>query len=421
MRVLVASINFHPDHSGIALYSTDCAAFLAERGHTVTMVTGFPYYPSWRKRPGDRGALFRTETWRGMRVLRGYLYVPRRVDTVRRILHELSFAAFALINGLRAGRQDMVVVFSPPLLLGAVGVLLAYLWGARLVVNVQDLQPDGALSLGLMRPSLVIRLLLHLEQFVYRHATTIATISPGMRARLVEKGVEPERLLLWPNWIDIRTAERAPDGGRFRARFPELADRHLVAYAGNVGVKQGLDTLIALAGRLRDDPRVHVFLIGDGADRGRLEACARGEALPNLTFLPMLDPEAYKEMLVDVDVVFVGQRVGAGEFCFPSKLLGILALGKPLLVSADAGSELARVVSEGRCGFVASPDDPATLHRHLLALLTRPALRSRLGVRGRKVAGTFQRDAVLADAIAGMQQECPQLPTLAVETRWGRA
>jgi colanic acid biosynthesis glycosyl transferase WcaI len=136
VRILASSINFYPDHSGIALYSTDMPVYLAEHGHKVTMVTGFPYYPNWRKRPQDCGKLFETEEYMGVRVLRGYLYVPRTISTFHRILHELSFVFLAFFNFFRAGRQECIVVISPPLLLGLVGIVFKYLWRAQLVVHL---------------------------------------------------------------------------------------------------------------------------------------------------------------------------------------------------------------------------------------------------------------------------------------------
>lgn len=113
VKILVSSINFHPDHSGIALYSTDLPVYCAEHGHEVTMVTGFPYYPSWRKSPQDSRRLFGTDEYENVKVLRGYLYVPEEVSTLKRILHELSFVVFAILNFLRAGRHDCIVIFSP--------------------------------------------------------------------------------------------------------------------------------------------------------------------------------------------------------------------------------------------------------------------------------------------------------------------
>jgi colanic acid biosynthesis glycosyl transferase WcaI len=408
MRILVSSINFHPDHSGIALYATDLPVFLAERGHDVTMVTGFPYYPYWRKRPADGRRWFRVDHHRGVRVLRGWLYVPAAPSTARRIVHEISFALFAALNFLRAGRHDCVVVLSPPLLLGVVGVVFATLWRARLVVNVQDLQPDAALSLGMVAPSPLTRALLAVEAFVYRHSDHVSTISQGMRRRLIVKGVPAAKLALCHNWIDVAAAQRRPPAGRFRARHREAAGKLVVAYAGNVGAKQGLDVLVDLADALRAERDVHFFLIGEGADRPRLAARVDALALPNLTALPFLDADAYREMLADVDVSFIAQRAGAGDVFFPSKLLGIMAMGTPVLVAADARSELTAVVRETGCGLGAAPGDVAALAAHVGSLRD-PALRAALGARAAEAVWRYDRATVLT-GFASLFETVPSAP-----------
>lgn len=399
MKLLVTSINFHPDHSGIALYATDLPAFAASRGHAVTMVTGFSYYPHWRKRDADRGSLLRSETFSGVRVLRGYLYVPRKVTTRRRILHELTFACSAFFNFLRAGPHDCVVVLSPPLLLGLLGVVFKKLWGATLVLNVQDLQPDAALSLGMVKPSRALRMLLRLEAFVYRHSDLITTISEGMRDRLLAKGARRERTIVCPNWIDVVAASRHPPAGRFRADHPDAAGKVTVAYAGNIGAKQGLDVFVDLAAAMRDDRGVQFFLIGEGAEQERLCARAAALGLRNLTRVKFLGADAYREMLADVDVSFVAQRAGTGNVFFPSKLLGIMAMAKPLLISADPDSELATFVREHGCGLVASADDVAALAAHVRALAASPERRARLGRNGATVVRRFDRDVVLSELL----------------------
>ncbi len=303
MKILVTSINFHPEHSGIALYATDLPVFMAEQSHEVTMVTGFPYYPRWKKRPEDVGKLFSCEVFKGVKTLRGYLYVPRKATTLKRILHELSFAAFATLNFLRAGRQDCIVVVSPPLLLGVIGVLFKWWWRAKLVFHIQDLQPDAALSLGMVKPGLLIRTLLRIESFVYRHSDWVATITQGMLARLIEKGVPREKLGLCYNWIDVASAGWRRMPGRFRSKHPFAAEKLLVAYAGNIGVKQGVEVLVETAALMQSDPRTHFFIVGDGAERARLSCWAEEKRLRNLTFLPFLSQDDYFDMLEDIDIL----------------------------------------------------------------------------------------------------------------------
>ena len=112
MRVAILSLTYYPDHTGSAVYATDLARFLGERGHDVTVITTFPHYPSWKKQPGDKGTLFRTEKHGRVRVLRGYTYVPASVTSWKRVAYELSFLAFAAANALRAGPQDLVITVS---------------------------------------------------------------------------------------------------------------------------------------------------------------------------------------------------------------------------------------------------------------------------------------------------------------------
>ena len=395
MKILVSSINFSPDHSGIALYSTDLAVYFAEQGHEVTAVTGFPYYPKWEKHPEDWGRLFKSDQYKGVKVLRGYLYVPQRVTTLKRILHELSFVFFAMINFFRAGRQDCIVILSPPLLLGLVGIMFKWLGGAQFVFHIQDLQPDAALSLGMVKPGMLIRILQRIELFIYKHSNWVATITRGMRERLLNKGVPAEKLALYYNWINVEEASSKQYPGRFLAKHTDMKGKFLVAYAGNLGIKQGVDVLVEAAELLQNDPRFQLLIIGEGADRPRLMGIAEAKRLRNLTFLPFLSPGEYTEMLSDVQVSFVAQKEKTGNVFFPSKLLGILAMSKPLLISADLDSELATTVSSGNFGLVVAAGDAKGVAEGIRRLESDSDLCSRLGQQGRKAVELWDRKIVL--------------------------
>jgi colanic acid biosynthesis glycosyl transferase WcaI len=395
VKILVASINFAPDHSGIGVYSTDFPKFLAEQGDEVTMVTGFSYYPAWKKRPEDRGRFFAEERWNGIRVLRGWLFVPGRVSTPARLWHEASFCFFAALNFLRAGRHEAVAVFSPPFLLGLVGKFFALLWRCPLVLNVQDLPLDAATSLGMVKRGWFSRLVSALERRVYRSADLVVSLSEGMLESLAAKGVRREKLEMVPNWIQLADDCLAP--GKFIAAHPEAEGKFLVTYAGNLGVKQGVDCLLRLAKAVEQDGRYHFFLIGDGADKPRLLRIAEELNLRNASFLPLLAPEDYRAMLVDVDVVFVAQKRVAGDSFFPSKLLGVMNQAKPLLVAAEPGSELACSVRKWKCGLVAEPEDILSQKLHLENFAADEALGRGLGGNGRREVEAFDRGKVLSD------------------------
>lgn len=402
MKILVSSLYFQPDHTGIALYSTDLAAYFAEQGHEVTVVTGFSFYPHWHKRPEDKGRLLAREQYQGMTLLRGFMYVPApgSASAFKRVLHDLSFILFAIINFIRAGRQECIVVLTPPSLLGVVGVLFKWLWGAQLVIHVQDFQADAAQALRMVKVGLLVRALVWLENWSYRHSTWVATISRGMWEHLRTKGVAPEQLDIFYNWINVDQAAAEGDAGAFLAAYPELEGKFLVAYAGNIGVKQGLDIMVDAAELLCDDPRVQFVLIGEGADKPRIVDLVTQKGLRNLTLLPFMDSRGYYSMLQDVDALLVAQRANAGNLFFPSKLLGIMAKGRPLLVAADLDSELAQVIARAGCGLVSPAEDAAGLAANIGRLLDSPMLGLELGCRGRREVQANDRAVVLAGFLA---------------------
>ena len=397
VKILVASINFSPDHAGIGVYSTDFPVYLAEQGVQVSMVTGFPYYPQWRKRTADEGRLFARETYRGVDVYRGYLYVPAKVSTVRRFWHELTFCLFAGMNFIRAGRPDAIVLFTPPFFLGMVGVLMKWLWRRPLVINIQDLPLDAALALGMVKRSPLSSLLYWFEGWIYRQADLVATISPTMRDNVRGRGVPVDRLILVPNWIDVRAAAERLPRGKFLGGYPQAAGKFTVAYAGNLGIKQGVDLLLRLAKRLEADANMLFLVIGDGADKPRLLALAEELGCRNVTFLPFMNPQDYRSMLVDVDMIFVAQRSGAGNNFFPSKLLGLMASSKPLLVAADEDSELARVIRETGCGLVSAYGDVEAMASNLQEVMKSREGMLTMGRRGLEKVFEFDRAKVLGE------------------------
>lgn len=406
MKILVSSLYFQPDHSGIALYSTDLATYFTEQGHEVTVVTGFSFYPRWQKRPEDEGRLLAREQYQGMTLLRGYMFVPApgSASAFKRILHDLSFILFAMINFMRAGRQDCIVVLTPPSLLGVIGVFFKWLWGAQLVTHIQDMQADAAQALGMVKGGGLVRGLAWLENWSYRHSTWVATITQGMWERLYAKGLKPDKLDIFYNWIDVQMAVEAGEAGWFRQAHPAIADKFLVAYAGNIGVKQGLDVMVSAAEVLHDDPRIHFVLIGEGADRPRIAQLIEEKQLENLTLMSFLDGDGYYSMLEDVNALLVAQRTNTGNVFFPSKLLGIMAKGRPLLVAADLDSELAQVIAEVGCGLVSPAEDAAGLASNIYRLLGSPALRRELGCRGRREVQAYDRSSVLAGFLARIQR-----------------
>src|SRR5882724_9445802 len=201
MKINVWGINYAPELTGIAPYNTALCEYLERHGHDTRMVTSFAYYPSWTKAPEDRWRWFRTDESRGVPVHRCWHYVPRKTSTLKRIVHEGSFVVTSFLRQLTLPTADAYVVVSPPLLLGAAAWLLGKIKRRPFVFHVQDLQPDAAAGLGMLKPGAFVRALYRLENFAYKKAARLSGITPGMIQAFREKGVPNSKLVLFPNGV----------------------------------------------------------------------------------------------------------------------------------------------------------------------------------------------------------------------------
>ncbi|MBA3272310.1 MAG: WcaI family glycosyltransferase [Chthoniobacterales bacterium] len=394
MRIIVWGINYAPEFTGIAPHSVALCEFLNERGHEVEMVSTFSYYPTWRKLPEDEGRLYRTDVINGVPVHRCWHFVPDRVSPLKRIVHEASFITTSFLRMLALPRPDVFVVVSPPLALGAAAWKIGWLKCAPFVFHVQDLQPDAALKLGMLRQGWFTRSLLWLEAFAYAKAARVSSITRGMLDVFRSKGVPEEKLVYFPNAIALYGAAAPPARGLFRQRNGFREDEFLAVYAGNLGVKQGLDVLIEAA-RLATDKRVRIVICGAGAQRDVLAARVRELGLPNVTMLPLQEGEDYRSLLADVDVCFITQQAGAGNSFFPSKLLGLLAQGKPVIIVADPESELARSAGEGEYGVSLPPGQPAELARILDEFAADPQRLANYSAAGQRYVQQWEKSPVM--------------------------
>jgi colanic acid biosynthesis glycosyl transferase WcaI len=408
MRIVVWGINYAPEFTGIAPHSVALCEFLQTEGHDVEMVTGFPYYPAWQKRPEDRGRLYRTDLIKGVCVRRCWQFVPGRVSALKRIFHEGSFVFTSTLRALSLPQPEVYVIVSPPLLLGVAAWLVGKIKRAPFVFHVQDMQPDAAVGLGMLKPNWFTRALYALEAFAYRHAARVSGITQGMLKTFQRKGVPKAKLIYFPNAIDLKKA--ATDGmrGDFRSRHSFAPDDFLAVYAGNLGVKQGLDVLLETAPLLRN-PRIRLLVCGDGAQREVLAARAREMKLPNFSMLPLQAGVDYQVLLSNADLCFITQQAGAGNSFFPSKLLGLLAASKPVVTVASPECELAFSLVEGQFGVNVPPDRPNELAALLDALAGDPERLWIYGANGRRYVEQFDKQRVMENFADELRALCLSL------------
>ena len=371
MKILILSINYWPEVTGIGAFTTYRAEYLAASGHDVEVCTTFPYYPEWKIPPAYSGKLFASETRNGVRIRRSFAYIPSRASSVKRILHEASFVTSAIARAVFCSRPEVLLVVSPPLGLAVPAILLSRLWRIPYVFDVEDLQPDSAADLGML-PRPLVKLLYGLESMAYRHARLVTTLTATMRDRIAGKGVPEDKIALFEPRMDesLSDIDISPEGKRacFSGARYGIDGKFLVTYSGNIGVKQKLDVVIEAAALHCSDDSILFLIVGNGSDCGRIQHRASELCLSNLRFLPLLDEPDFRGLLSASDVCLVTQQKTASEIAFPSKVVTYLAAGRPVIASVSSESEVARITMESGAGAVAEAESGAQLLNAILEL-----------------------------------------------------
>jgi colanic acid biosynthesis glycosyl transferase WcaI len=403
MRVIVWGINYRPEVVGIAPHNAALCEFLQKEGHDAEMVTTFAYYPEWRKTGTDRGKLYRTDRLQDVPIHRCWHFVPENVTALKRIVHEATFALTSTVRILLLARPDVYVVVSPPLILGTTAWFVSRLKGAPFVFHVQDLQPDAAVGLGMLRQSWFTRVLYWLEAFAYRKAARVCSLSEEVIEAFRRKGVPEEKLILYPNSVVVPEESELPAPGQFRRAHHFAADDLLAVYSGNLGVKQGLGILLEAAELLRPNRHIRIVICGDGAAREALETSVRQRKLENVSMLPLQSNDAYAELLVDADVCLITQQARSGNAFFPSKLLTTMASLCPVVTVADEESALARAVRAAGAGLNVAPEHPCELAKALSDLAQDRSRLKAWGRAGRAYVEGFERHRVQQKFVSQLQ------------------
>ena len=379
MRILLLGLNYAPELTGIGKYSGEMMEWLAARGHDVRVITTPPYYPAWKVRHDYRWWQYRKETSpAGAQIYRCPLWVPEKPNGITRMIHLGTFATSSLPVMLASvlWRPHVVLAIEPAFFGAPSAILTAMLSGASSWLHVQDFEIDAAFDLNLLPSQGAIHnFALAYERFVMRGFTRVSSISPNMVRRLDEKGIDNRKAVHFPNWVDVDSVRPLEGPNQIRQQLGLRDDQVVLLYSGNLGLKQGLETLPPLAAQLRDDPRLHFVFCGDGAFRPQLEQMTAG--LENVSLLPLQPVEKLNELLNAADIHLLPQKEDAADLVMPSKLTGMLASGRPVISTAAAGTQVAEVVA-GR-GINVPPGDGRTLLEAVLTLASDKTLRQQMG------------------------------------------
>lgn len=366
-KILIHAINYAPERIGCAKYTSELSRFLQKRGHRVEVIAAPPHYPEWVIETPYKGFVYKTEIIDEIAVTRCLMVLGNKGTGLWRLLGPLIFALIAapmvIWRALRL-RPDIVVSVEPALFCAPAVLLVARLFGARSFLHVQDLEVDAAFQLGFLKNERLKRFVMSVERGLLMRFDKIVTISEKMRLALIQKGVSADKVVVIRNWIDLDSIKpvASRSGNGFRDQLGCSEQDFIVLYAGAIGAKQALNVVLDAARRLSANKNIVFIIAGEGPMKKALQ---RDYAdLTNVSYLPLQDEARLGDLLSIADIHILPQEKLAADLVMPSKLGGMLASGRPVIVTTERGSELANLLEE--IALIVPPGDSEALANEII-------------------------------------------------------
>ena len=358
MRLLVVSQYFWPENFRI----NDLVDALVQRGHEVTVLTGYPNYPEGEIFPQFLAEPICFAEYEGAQIVRVPLIARGCASAWRLVLNYASFAISACTVGLwrlRGRKFDAIFVYEPsPVTVGLPALALRVLKRAPVAFWVLDLWPQTLQALGVVRAPLLLRAVGALVSFIYRRCDVILAQSKSFIPHIQQYAGPNARVLYFPSWaeqvFDIRHVQPASE-----VVLPSKSFN--VMFAGNIGQAQDFPAILAAAEMLRAQHNIHWLFVGDGrmASWVQEEIVRRGlqDCVHMLGRYPVQRmPEFFKHAHV---LLLSLKDKPVFALTIPGKLQSYLAAGVPIV--AMLNGEGAQVVRDAGAGLTCAAGDSEAL------------------------------------------------------------
>jgi len=403
VRILFISHYFPPEVNAPASRTHEhCRRWVAE-GHEVTVITGVPNHPAGVLFSGYRNAWIQEEQVDGIRVIRTWMFMAANAGFAKRILNYVLFGVTAIFASRRVKSPDLVVATTPQFFCGLAGAITARIKRRPFILEVRDLWPKSIVELGQLGPGLLLSLLESLENWLYRNASGIVVNTRAFIEHISARGYPREKIELVYNGIDHNKFKPMPASEALLAEHG-LKDRTSVAYIGTLGLAHGLESVIEAADILQQNPEIVFLLIGDGAERGKLEAMIDERGIKNIKLLGLQPRETMPDWIASIDILLVCLRdLPVFETVIPSKIFEFLAQERPVIVAARG--EIRRMTEDAGAAWVIDPEDPRALAEAIEAVARQPEEAQRRAIAGRLwIEKEFVRDTLALRMLAFMKE-----------------
>ncbi|MEE3326121.1 MAG: glycosyltransferase family 4 protein [Myxococcota bacterium] len=359
MRILFISHYFPPEVNAPASRTHEHCRQWVEEGHDVTVITGVPNHPTGQLFGGYKNRFIQEESIDGIRVIRTWMLLTSNAGFAKRILNFLLFALMSVIASFKVRKPDVVIATSPQFFCGLAGAVTARIKRRPFILEIRDLWPKSIVELDQISEGPALDFLQWLERRMYQSADGIVVNTRAFVDHITQLGYPKDQIEIVYNGIDAGRFKPQGPSNELRARF-DLEGRFTVGYLGTLGLAHGLGTLLETAENLRDQPEIAFLLIGDGAEKKKLEALIEEKKLPNVRLLGLQPREMMPAWIATTDILLVCLRdLPVFETVIPSKIFEFLAQERPVIVAARG--EIRQMTETSGVALTIDPEDPEAL------------------------------------------------------------
>jgi len=369
-KFLFIGINFYPEPTGIGKYTGEWVKWLSTKGYAIDVITGFPYYPKWET---NKAAFwYKTEHFYTQQTVihRCPLFVPKKPNSFKRILHELSFFMSALPKVILISllkKPTHVICIAPPFHLGLLGYFSSLISKAKLIYHIQDLQIETAQTLQMINNKNLLNVLFNIESFILKKSYLISSIHQTMIELISAK--TNNKVVLFPNWGNLSELYPKLNKAALKEKFELPSNKTIILYSGSVGEKQGLEQIISLSQILIDIPSILFVLAGTGHYFEKLKQQYEVSNKTNLVFKPLVPKEDLNDWLNMADFHIVFQKEETTKFLFPSKLASILSIGGVCIAIVTKETPIYKLFTTHNIGFTYT--DTVSLSKDIKTIISK--------------------------------------------------
>lgn len=393
VRILFLSHFYPPEMGGAASRISGLAKWLVKFGHDITIITGYPNYPTGKIYPEYRNKKNKIEFIDGVKILRSKVLPVSYQSVLVRLLNYFTLFFTALWNGIRKRNNfDIIIASSPPLTIGILGLILSKIYKIPWIFDIRDIWPDVAVEAGMLKENgRIHKLSKKLADYLYKQATHITPVTERKLTKIEKIGIPISKISIVSNGVDfdlISEMQRKDWRGEHG-----LENKFILSYAGLIGIAQGVNVIIETAIRFKKENYIHFLIVGEGVEKQKLQNRVKSLKLNNITFLPNQPKEVIPSLLSTSDIALIPLVSDKLLDAVPSKLLEAWACKLPVILIA--GGEAADIVSKAQGGLIVNSNDVDGIMTAIIKLKNSPELMKKYAENGFEyVSKHFDRESL---------------------------